>query len=62
MNNKDLETLINLGVLGELINKCKELIQANGLLNGHRGYADDMLGDIGNEIYEEIEKMKNELL
>lgn len=61
MNEEKLEELFQLGVLIELLGKCKEIVQLNGILGGHRGYNDDMLNDIMNEVYSEIERLKEEL-
>lgn len=59
MDNK-VNDLAKLGALYELLGKCKEIVQGEGLVGGHRSYVDDMLTDVKNEVHDALEKLKSE--
>jgi hypothetical protein len=61
MDEKTLEQLVKLGALFELIKKCREMVGNEGLVGGHRGSVDDNLQMASNEVFYEIEKLKNNL-
>lgn len=61
MEEDKLEQLFKLGALLELIGKCSEIVQSEGLCGGHRGYVDDMLTSISNEVFNEIENRKKDI-
>lgn len=57
-----IELLIKLGTLDELIGKCKELVQGEGLVGGHRGYVDQSLTDASNAVYTALEELKSGMI
>lgn len=61
MDNENLEKLFKLGLLYELIDKSKEIVQTENLCGGYRGYVDDLLATIGKEVYNQIEDVKNNI-
>lgn len=60
--DEKIEKLAKLGALYEMLYKCKELIQIDGVLNGARSEADGYITDAQNLAYEEMEKLKKDIL
>ena len=56
------EEMIKLNTLMEMIYKCRELVQENGIVGGARGNVDEALIEVENYIYNEIEKKKEEFI
>lgn len=50
------EKLVLLIQLQGFLSKAKELVQIEGLVEGHRGTVDDMLTDCLNIVFDEIER------
>lgn len=56
-----VEKLVQLAALVELLSKCKEIVQGNDLVGGHRGNVDEYLTSAQNEAFDALEELKGEL-
>lgn len=59
--DEKVEQIAKLAALYELLSKCQELVQGEGIVGGHRGNVDSLLMDAKNEAYEALETAKKEL-
>jgi len=59
--DEKFDEIFKLGALFELIDRCREIVQQEGFLGGHKGSLDSSLTDALNDVFEKLEELKAEV-